>query len=57
MLQNKNIIDVDTGEVYENVTITTEQDRQKYKNYLEEKIKYEFKGSEIQIRQLCMAFI
>ena len=48
MLQNKNIIDVDTGEVYENVTITTEQDRQKYKNYLEEKIKYEFKGSEIQ---------
>ena len=48
MLRNRDIIDVETGEAFLNVTVTTERDRQNYKKILEAKQKYEFQGVEIQ---------
>ena len=48
MLRNRDIIDVETGEAFLNVTVTTDRDRQNYKKILEAKQKYEFQGVEIQ---------
>lgn len=48
MLQNINVIDAETGEIYENVNITNEEDRKKYKDYLNARSKYEFQRAEIQ---------
>ena len=48
MLRNRDIVDIETGEAFLNVTVTTERDRQNYKKILEAKQKYEFKGVEIQ---------
>ena len=48
MLRNRDIIDVETGEAFSNVTVTTDRDRQNYKKILEAKQKYEFQGVEIQ---------
>ena len=48
MLRNRDIVDIETGEAFLNVTVTTERDRQNYKKILEAKQKYEFQGVEIQ---------
>lgn len=48
MLRNRDIVDIETGEAFLNVTVTTERDRQNYKKILEAKQKYEFQGAEIQ---------
>ena len=48
MLRNRDIVDIETGEAFLNVTVTTERDRQNYKKVLEAKQKYEFQGAEIQ---------
>lgn len=48
MLHNRDIIDMETGEVFLDATVTTEKDRQNYKRFLELKQKYEFYGAEIQ---------
>ena len=48
MLRNRDIVDIETGEAFLNVTVTTERERQNYKKVLEAKQKYEFQGVEIQ---------
>lgn len=48
MLRSRDIVDLETGEAFLNVTVTTERDRQNYKKFLESKQKYEFQGAEIQ---------
>lgn len=48
MLRNRDIVDIETGEAFLNVTVTTERDKQNYKKILEAKQKYEFQGAEIQ---------
>lgn len=48
MLRSRDIVDLETGEAFLNVTVTTERDRQNYKKFLEAKQKYEFQGAEIQ---------
>lgn len=39
--------DTDTGEVFENAELRTQEDRERYKKYLEIKKEYEFKSAEI----------
>ena len=48
MLRNRDIVDIETGEAFLNVTVTKERDRQNYKKVLEAKQKYELQGVEIQ---------
>lgn len=48
MLRSRDIVDLETGEAFLNVTVTTERDRQNYKKFLDAKQKYEFQGAEIQ---------
>lgn len=48
MLRSRDIVDLETGEAFLNVTVTTERDKQNYKKFLEAKQKYEFQGAEIQ---------
>lgn len=48
MLRSRDIVDLETGEAFLNVTVTTERDKQNYKKFLESKQKYEFQGAEIQ---------
>lgn len=48
MLRSRDIVDLETGEAFLNVTVTTERDKQNYKKFLEAKQKFEFQGAEIQ---------